>query len=74
MKKFSSLRARPAQGALAARWSKTRRPVADRASARTGTSPTDDTRFGSSNTAEVAADVWQSCIYEMPFVMVEIEP
>ncbi len=27
---------------------------ADRASARTGTSPADDTRFGSSNTAEVA--------------------
>ena len=47
---------------------------ADRASARTGTSPADDTRFGSSNTAEVARDVWQSCIYEMPFVVVEIGP
>jgi hypothetical protein len=47
---------------------------ADRASVRTGTSPADDTRFGSSNTAEVAAGVWQSCIYEMPFVMAEIGP
>ena len=47
---------------------------ADRANARTGTNPADDTRFGSSNTAEVARDVWQSCIYEMPFVMVEIVP
>ena len=33
---------------------------ADRANARTGTRPADDTRFGSSNTAEVAVDVWQS--------------
>ena len=41
-----------------------------RAKASTGTSPADDTRFGSSNTAEVAAGVWQSCIYEMPFVRV----
>ena len=30
---------------------------ADRASPSTGTSPAADTRFGSSNTAEVAADV-----------------
>lgn len=37
-----------------------------------GTSPADDTRFGSSNTAEVARAVWQSCIYEMPFVLGEI--
>ena len=37
------------------------------ASASTGTSPADDTRFGSSNTAEVARGVWESCIYEMPF-------
>ncbi len=44
----------------------------DRASIRT--SPADDTRFGSSNTAEVAADVWQSCFYEMPFVLVTIVP
>ncbi|GAA4743070.1 hypothetical protein GCM10023350_29720 [Nocardioides endophyticus] len=38
------------------------------------TSPADDTRFGSSDTAEVARGVWQSRIYEMPFVMVEIGP
>ena len=38
------------------------------------TSPADDTRFGSSNTAEVARCVWQSCIYEMPFVLVELGP
>ncbi len=47
---------------------------ADRASARTGTSPADDTRFGSSNTADVARGVWQSCIYEMPFVLVKLRP
>jgi hypothetical protein len=35
---------------------------AERANAKTGTSPADDTRFGSSKTAEVARDVWQSCI------------
>ena len=39
---------------------------------RTGTSPTDDMRFGSSNTADVARGVWQGCIYEMPFVLVKI--
>ena len=44
------------------------------ANAITATNPAHDTRFGSSNTAEVARDVWQSCIYEMPFVMVEIVP
>ena len=47
---------------------------ADWARARTGTSPAADTRFGSSNTAEVARGVWQGCIYEMPFVMMEIVP
>ena len=36
--------------------------------------PADDTRLGSSNTAEVARGVWQSCIYEVPFVVVEIVP
>ena len=46
----------------------------DRANATTGTSPAADTRFGSSNTAEVARGVWHSCIYEMPFVLVRIGP
>lgn len=60
-------------GTLRCVWASSWSP-ADRASVRTGTSPADDTRFGSSNTAEVAAGVWQSCIYEMPFVMMEIVP
>jgi len=60
-------------GTLRCPWASSWRPAA-RANARTGTSPADDTRFGSSNTAEVARDVWQSCIYEMPFVVVEIVP
>jgi len=55
-------------GTLTCCWARSWSP-AERASARTGTSPADDTRFGSSNTAEVARGVWQSCIYEMPFVM-----
>ena len=50
-----------------------RRP-AEQARATTGTSPAHDTRFGTSNTAEVAPDVWPSCIYEMPFVLVELGP
>jgi hypothetical protein len=45
-----------------------------RATARTGTSPADDTRFGSSNTAEVARGVWQSCIYEMPSFWLKLDP
>ncbi len=48
-------------------------PAAE-ARARTGTSPAADTRLGSSNTAEVARGVWQSCIYEMPSVQVRIRP
>ncbi len=47
---------------------------ADRDNAITGTSPAEDTRFGSPKTAGVARDVWRSCTYEMPFVMVEIGP
>ena len=47
---------------------------ADRARARTGTCPADDTRFGSSNTADTAAVLWQSCIYEMPFVTAKTGP
>ena len=47
---------------------------AERANVIVGTSPADDTRFGSSNTADVARGVWQSCIYEMPFVLGEIGP
>jgi hypothetical protein len=43
------------------------RSPAERANASTGTSPAADTKFGSSNTAEVAPGVWQSCIYGMPF-------
>ena len=54
-------------------WASSGRPVLP-ASATTGTSPADDTRFGSSNTAEVAAGVWQSCICEMPFVLARIGP
>jgi hypothetical protein len=54
-------------------WASSWRP-ADRASARSGTSPADDTRLGSSNTAEVARSVWLGCIYEMPFVLVELGP
>ncbi len=60
-------------GTLRCVWASSWSP-ADRASASTGTSPADDTRFGSSNTAEVAPSVWQSCIYEMPFVLVEFGP
>ncbi len=37
--------------------SKLTKSPADSASASTGTSPADDTRFGSSNTADVARDV-----------------
>jgi hypothetical protein len=48
--------------------------LTDRANAMTGTSPADDTRFGSSNTAEVARGVWKSCIYEMPFVTANWDP
>jgi hypothetical protein len=44
-----------------------RRP-AELANAITGTSPADDTRFGSSKSAEIAHGLWHSCIYEMPFV------
>src|SRR3954452_3823382 len=58
-------------GTLRCVWASSWSP-ADLASVRTGTSPADDTRLGSSNTAEVARGVWQSCIYEMPFVVVEI--
>src|SRR5699024_5378506 len=33
-----------------------------------GTRPADDTRFGSSKTAETTGRVWESCIYEIPFL------
>jgi len=55
-------------------WSARSCRPAERASATTGTSPADDTRFGSSNTADVERGVWQGCIYEMPFVMAETGP
>ena len=47
---------------------------ADRANAWTATSPADDTRFGSSNTADVARSAGDRCIDEMPFVLVRIGP
>jgi hypothetical protein len=47
---------------------------AARANATTGTSPADDTRFGSSKTPEVTRGVWQGCIYEMNFWLVGIGP
>jgi hypothetical protein len=33
-----------------------------------GTWPADDTRSASSNLADMALGVWESCTYEMPFV------
>src|SRR3954447_25359932 len=57
-------------GTLRCCWASSPSP-AERANASTGTSPAHDTRLGSSKTAEVARELWQSCIYEMPFVMVE---
>jgi hypothetical protein len=50
------------------------RQPADRANASTGTSPTADTRFGSSNTADTADDMSDSCLREMPFLRGELEP
>jgi len=44
------------------------------ASAATGTNPAADTRFGSSNPAETAWGLWESCIYEMPVVWWKTEP
>jgi hypothetical protein len=46
-----------------------RRPTSQ-ASFMTGTRPAADTRFGSSNTADTTRRLWDSCIYEMPFVPV----
>jgi hypothetical protein len=39
-----------------------------RASSTAGTRPAHDTRFGSSKRTDSAANLWQGCIYEMPFV------
>lgn len=54
--------------------SASRRSPADSARARRGTSPPDTTRFGSSNATDVRDRVWESCIYEMPFVAVDLGP
>ena len=55
------------------RWASARSPT-DPANATTGTNPADATRFGSSKTAEVAPDVWESCTCRMPFVLRRVEP
>jgi len=68
-------RARTAQvedhtGTISAKF---RKPAAT-ARAATGTNPAADTRFGSSNPAETAWGLWESCIYEMPSVWWKTEP
>lgn len=39
-----------------------------------GTSPAADTRLVSPKDADKAVDLWKTCIYEMPFVSVEMNP
>ena len=50
-----------------------RRPAL-RARAITGTRPAADTRLGSSKTSDATSGVWESCIYEMPFLSWWMEP
>jgi hypothetical protein len=54
-------------------WARRCNPAAS-ASPSTGTNPAADTRPGSSNTAEVAFTLWESCIREMPFLLGELGP
>src|SRR4051794_3188624 len=50
------------------RWSASSRSPALPASAISGIRPAADTRLGSSNVADTTGRVWESCIYEMPFL------
>jgi hypothetical protein len=58
-------------GTLRCSFASSRSP-AGRARARTGTSPADDTRFGSSNTADVARGRVAELHQELPFVLMKL--
>src|SRR4051812_11102047 len=45
-----------------------------RASAISGTRPAAATRLGSSNVADTTGRMWESCIYEMPFLTGDTDP